>query len=240
MDFITGLPEKDGDNALWVVVDRLKKMAHFVPCTDTLRPKGFADLFVKHVVRPHGLPIGIISDHGSLFTSTFSTQVSEALGISRNLSTVFHPETGGQTECVNAILEQYIRAYCNYQQHDWNRFLAIAVFSYNNTQSESTKTTPFFANYRYHPCFTPDLGIQSDEIPEISEYATALTRLHTELRAEITQAQMAQEEQANNTRHPDPVLKPGDTVWLKRKNIRTTRPSSKLDHKQIGPYTLLE
>jgi hypothetical protein len=51
---------------------------------------------------------------------------------------------------------------------------------------------------------------------------------------------MAQAEQANKTRHPDPVLNPGDTVWLKRKNIRTTRPSGKLDHKQIGPYAILE
>jgi len=98
--------------------------------------------------------------------------------------------------------------------------LAIAEFSYN-TQSETIKTTPFFANYGYHPRFTPDLGIQSNEIWEISEYAAALTQLHTELRAEMTQAQMAQVEQANKTRHPDSVLKPGDTVWLGRKNIRT-------------------
>jgi transposase InsO family protein len=240
MDFITGLPENDGNNALWVVVDRLTKMAHFVPCSDTLQPQGLADLFVKHVVRPHGLPTGIISDRGSLFTSKFWTRVSQALGISRDLSTAFHPETDGQTERVNAILEQYIRAYCSYQQDDWNRLLPIAEFSYNNTQSETIKTTPFFANYGYHPRFTPDLGTQSDEIPEISEYAAALTQLHAELRAEITQAQMAQAEQANKKRYPDPVLKPGDTVWLKRKNIRTTRPSSKLDHKQIGPYTILE
>ena len=101
MDFITGLPESGGDNALWVVVDRLTKMAHFVPCSDTLRPQGLADLFIKHVVRPHGLPTGIISDRGSLFTSTFWTQVSKALGISRDLSTAFHPETDGQTDSMN-------------------------------------------------------------------------------------------------------------------------------------------
>jgi len=51
---------------------------------------------------------------------------------------------------------------------------------------------------------------------------------------------MAQAEQANNTRHPDPVIEPGDKVWLRRRNIRTILPSNKLDHKQIGPYTVLE
>jgi len=86
----------------------------------------------------------------------------------------------------------------------------------------------------------PDLGTQDEEIPEVSEYAAALGRLHVELRAEMKEAQMAQAEQANKARHPDPVMKLGDRVSLRRKNIRTTRPSNKLDHKQIRPYTILE
>jgi len=67
-----------------------------------------------------------------------------------------------------------------------------------------------------------------------------LGKLHEELREEMKEAQMAQTEQANKAGHPDPVIEPGDKVWLKSKNIRTTRPSNKLDHKQIGPYTILE
>jgi hypothetical protein len=240
MDFITGLPTAKGCNVQWVVVDRLTKMAHFVACNDTMNPDGLADSFIKHVVRPHGIPSDIISDRGTLFTSGFWERVTKALGISRNLSTAFHPQTDRQTERVNATLEQYLQAYCNYQQDDWRDLLPIAEFYYNNTQAESTKVIPFFANYGYHLRFTPDLGMQDNEVPEVSEYAAVLTWLHMELRAEMIQAQMAQTEQANKTRHPDPVLNPGDTVWLKRKNIRTTRPSSKLDHKQIGPYTILE
>jgi hypothetical protein len=72
--------------------------------------------------------------------------------------------------------------------------LAVAEFCYNNTQSETTKVTPFFANYRCHPRFTPDLGNRDIEAPEVSEYAEALQQLHTELRAEMTNAQMAQAE----------------------------------------------
>jgi len=143
-------------------------------------------------------------------------------------------------ERANATLEQYLRAYCNYQQDDWERLLPIAEFCYNNRQTETTKITSSFANYGYHPRFLPDLGTQNDETPEVSEYVTALRRLHEELRAEIKEAQMSQAEQVNKARHPDLVLNPGNRVWLRRKQIRTTRPSNKLNHKQIGPNPILE
>jgi hypothetical protein len=240
MDFITGLPSRGGNNALWVIVDRFTKMAHFVACADTMGPKELADGFLRHVVRAHGLPNDIVSDRGSLFTSTFWKRVMGAMGTSRKLSTAFHPETDGQTERTNATLEQYLRAYCNYQQDDWEKLLPMAEFCYNNTQSETTKVTPFFANYGYHPRFAPSLGKIEGGFPEVAEYVSALTNLHRELQAEIGYAQAAQAEQANRKRHPDPVLREGDRVWLRRKNVKTTRPSSKLDYKLMGPYTILE
>jgi hypothetical protein len=240
MDFITGLPESEGSDTLWVVVDRLTKMAHFVPTSDTIKPEQLADAFITYLFRPHGLPNSIISDRGSLFTSSFWTHIMKALGTTRNLSTAFHPETDGQTERVNAILEQYLRAYCNYQQDNWKGLLPVAEFCYNNTQSGTTKVTPFFGNYGYHPRFLPDLEKADISQPEVSEYVSNLQKLHGDLRAEMPHAQMSHAEQANNTRHPDPVLRPGDKVWLRRKNIRTTRPSNKLDHKLIGPYTIIE
>jgi len=144
------------------------------------------------------------------------------------------------TERANATLEQYLRAYCNYQQDNWERLLPIAKFCYNNTQTGTTKITPFFANYGYHPRYLPDLGTRNDEIPEVSEYVEALRKLYDDLRAEIKEAQMAQTDHTNKARHLDPVLNPGDKVWQRRKHIQTTRPSNKLDHKQIGPYTILE
>ena len=100
--------------------------------------------------------------------------------------------------------------------------------------------TPFFVNYGYHPRFLPELGTRNNKTPEVSEYVEALRKLHEDLRAVIKEAQMAETEQANKARHPDPVLNPGNKVWLWRKHIRTTRPPNKLDHKQIGPYTILE
>jgi len=173
-DFITALPTSNGKNALWVIIDCLTKMGHFVACQDAMNPKDLADHFLRQVIRPHGLPSSIVSDRGSLFTSDFWKRVTEALGISRNLSTAFHPQTDGQTERANATLKQYLRAYCNYQQDDWERLLPIAEFCYNNTQTGTTRITPFFANYGYHPRFLPDLGTRNDEPPEVSEYVEAL------------------------------------------------------------------
>jgi len=147
MDFITALPISNGKDTLWVIIDRLTKMGYFVACHGTMNPEDLADHFLRQVIRPHGLPSNIISDRGSLFTSDFWKRVMKALGISCNFSTAFHLQTDGQTERANATLEQYLRAYCNYQQDDWERLLPIAEFCYNNTQTRTTKITPFFANY---------------------------------------------------------------------------------------------
>jgi hypothetical protein len=194
MDFVMGLPPVDGCNVLWVIVHQLTKMAYFVPYSDMMKPRQLVDSFISHIVRPHRLPNSIISDRGSLFTSRFWTYIMGALGMTRNLSMAFHPETDSQTERVNAIMEQYLWAYCNYQQDNWKQLLPIAEFCYNNTQLETTRVTPFYANYGYHLYFEPYLGSVSSEVPEVSEYVTALNNLHAELRAEIAYAQAAHAE----------------------------------------------
>jgi len=183
MDFITELPTSNRKDGLWVIIDCVTKMGHFVACHGTMNPKDLADHFLRQIIRPHGLPSSIISDRGSLFTLDFWKRVTEALGISRNLSTAFHPQTDGQMERANATLEQYLRAYCNYQQDDWERLLPIAEFCYNNTQTGTTKIIPFFANYGYHLRFLPVLSTRNDEIPEVSEYVKALRKLHEDFRA---------------------------------------------------------
>jgi hypothetical protein len=82
--------------------------------------------------------------------SGFWTDIMKAQGMTRNLSSAFHPEMDGQMEGVNAIIEQYLSAYCDYQPDTWMQLLPIAEFCYNHTQSETTMVTPFYANYGYH------------------------------------------------------------------------------------------
>jgi len=115
MDFITDLPKSDGYDTILVVIDRLTKMRHFIPCSTDLEARQFANLFMKELVWLHGLPNDTISDRGTLFTSDLWKETTGKLGIERRLSTTFHPQTDGQTERTNAILEQYLRVYTNYQ-----------------------------------------------------------------------------------------------------------------------------
>ena len=91
MDFVTVLPECEGYDAIWVVVDRLSKMRHFVPCRTTVDARGLAAMFLREVVRLHGLPKTIVSDRGPQFAAAFWKRICERLGIDRRLSTAFHP-----------------------------------------------------------------------------------------------------------------------------------------------------
>src|SRR6266550_4623710 len=157
MDFVVGLPESEGCNAAWVVVDRLSKQRHFVPCTAKISAEGLADLFIRHIFRLHGLPDSIVSDRGPQFASRFWRYLCRCLGIQPRLSTAFHPETDGQTECINASMEEYLRTYVNYLQDDWVRLLPLAEFAGNNQVSSTTGASPFFAVYGRNPRVDFDL-----------------------------------------------------------------------------------
>ena len=108
MDFITDLPKSEGNDAILIVIDRLRKMAHFLPCTKEIDTWQFSELFMRQIFRLHGLPKDIITDQGSIFTSDLWKETTKQLGIERRLSTAFHPQTDGQTEQTNSTLEQYL------------------------------------------------------------------------------------------------------------------------------------
>jgi len=132
MDFIMDLPKSDRYDTILVVIDQLTKMSHFIRCSKDLDARQFANLFMREIVRLHRLPNNIITDRGTLYTSDLWRVTTGKLKIERRLSTAFHPQTDGPTERTNAILEQYLRAYINYQQDDWCGYLPLAEFAYNN------------------------------------------------------------------------------------------------------------
>jgi transposase InsO family protein len=241
MDFVTGLPWSNGNDAIWVVVDRLTKMRHFVPCRTTTSSSDLADLFLQNVWKLHGLPQDIISDRGPQFASDFWRQLCSRLGISPRLSTAFHPETDGQTERANKTMEQYLRAFVCHKQVDWSQWLPMAEFAANNQHSETTQTTPFLAYTGYHPRCSFDLSPYpppATNNPGALEAVTKLREIHDLVRAEILYAQSKQQEDADRSRLPAPSYHVGDKVWLNARNITTRRPSIKLDHKRLGPFTI--
>jgi hypothetical protein len=239
VDFIVKLPLSHGYDSIMVVVDRLSKMRHFIPCNETIGPKEAAELFLKHVWRFHGLPDQVISDRGPQFASRFWKHLCELLDIKAQLSTAYHPETDGQTERINEILEAFIRAYCTYLQDDWSNWLPLAEFAHNNHDSETTGISPFFANYGFHPRmgFEPPENLQDTPA---ANFTSRLSEIHDRLREEMFYAQGKYEDSANRKRTPAPRYQVGDKVWLKTKNLKTRRPSRKLDHLWSGPYPVVK
>ena len=113
-------------------------------------------MFIQFVLQTHGPPLSIVSNRGTQFTSNFWKALCQQLKIIVKLSTAHHPETDGQTERQNQELERYLQSYVNYLQDDWVQWLSLAEFAANNTVSESSRMTPFFANKRYHPRLSLD------------------------------------------------------------------------------------
>jgi len=190
---------------------------------------------MREIFRLHGLPNDIITDRGSIFTSDLWKETTKQLGIERRLSPPFHPQTDGQTEWTNSTLEQYLRAYLNYQQDNWKELLPMAEFAYNNGHQESLKHTPFLANYGINPKYQTIGHLMQGKITPPED----TSQLHYTLQAERTEAQLRHKEYYDAGRKPDPNLQLGDMVLLLPRNIRTTRPCKKWDYKKIGPFKIL-
>ncbi|GJU23348.1 putative reverse transcriptase domain-containing protein [Tanacetum coccineum] len=133
MNFVTKLPKTStGYDTIWVIVDRLTKSAHFIPTRATDSMETLTRLYIKEIVSRHGVPISIISDHDSHFTSMFWQSLQNALGTQLDMSTAYHPETNGQSERTIQTLEDMLRACVIDFGKGWDKHLPLIEFSYNN------------------------------------------------------------------------------------------------------------
>ena len=134
MDFIVGLPRsRHGNDAIWVITDRLTKVAHFIPVKTTYTTQRLARIYLSRIVCLHGVPKTIISDRGTQFISRFWEHLQQALGTQLAFSTAYHPQTDGQTERVNQVLEDMLRACVLTYGTSWEESLPYAEFAYNNS-----------------------------------------------------------------------------------------------------------
>ncbi|CAN4093498.1 unnamed protein product [Withania somnifera] len=147
MDFVSGLPRTSrGFDSVWVIVDRMTKLAHFIP-THSSYSLASARIYIREVVRLHGVPISIISDRGTQFTSKFWRAVRRDLGTEVHLSTTFHPRTDGRYERTIRVLEDMPRACVIDFGGAWDRHLPLVEFAYNNGYHSSIEMAPFEALY---------------------------------------------------------------------------------------------
>jgi len=238
------LPVSEGFDKIWVIVDRLTKMAHFIPLKSGNQSPvtELAKSFAKEVWRLHGLPSEILSERDTQFTSGFWSELMSHLGIKLKLSTAFRPQTDGQTEIVNQVLEQYLRHFCNYQQDDWVELLPFAEYAHNTAVSEATKISPFYANYGYQP-ETQWVGVKEEEEWTNPASELLLSRwkgIWEDLRANIKKAQEKYAKYYDRKVMDPPGFRVGDLVMIDARNMKTKRPSKKLDHKKIGPVKILK
>ncbi|GKC65791.1 reverse transcriptase domain-containing protein, partial [Tanacetum coccineum] len=140
MDFVTKLPRtSSGHDTIWVIVDRLTKSAHFLPMREDYKMERLARLYLNEIVARHDVPISIISDHDSRFTSRFWQSMQEALGTRLDMSTAYHPQTDGQSERTIQTLEDMLRACVLDFGGSWDVHLPLVEFSYNNSYHSSIK-----------------------------------------------------------------------------------------------------
>lgn len=143
MDFISGFPKVEGMASIFVVVDRFSKYTIFIACPKVCPAEVAVGLFVKYVVKYFSVPEDIISDRDTRFTGRFWTLLFDMMGTELRFFTANHPQTDGQTETMNQLLEEYMRHYVTASQKNWVDLLDMAQFFYNLHQSSATGQSPF-------------------------------------------------------------------------------------------------
>ena len=242
MDFITHLPlTRSGHTAIFVVVDRLSKLMHFIPTVDTASAEDVARLFIDNIFVHHGMPERIVSDRDSRFTGTFWQAMCDTWNVQRQMSTAYHPQTDGQTERVNRTLEDMLRHWCSPDQDNWDEFLKLAEFAWNNSLHASTGETPFMLTFGQHP-HTPASLFRLDvhgklHNPAANQFAAGMADKISKARMSLLMAQHRQKAYADQGRRAIQFAA-GQYVKLSTANlaIRTKTGTPKLHPKYIGPF----
>jgi hypothetical protein len=243
MDFIIGLPlTSQKHDSIWVIVDRLMKMAHFIPVHTTFTTKKYAEIYLDRIVCLHGVPKMIISDRGAQFIACFWEHLQASLGTKLIRSSDYHPQTDGQTKRVNQILEDMLRACVIHYDKGWDKCLPLAEFSYNNSYQASLKMAPFEALYGRR-CRTPLSWSQTKECkifgPDLVIEVEKKVRV---IQENLRVAQSKQKSYFDKRRNPLQFVV-GDHVYLwvsPTKGVQRFGVRGKLAPRYVGPYAITE
>ncbi|WVZ53175.1 hypothetical protein U9M48_004155 [Paspalum notatum var. saurae] len=227
MDFIVGLPRtQKGYDSIWVIIDRLTKSAHFLPVKTHYTAATYAGLYISRIVSLHGVPQTITSDRGSLFVSCFWEHLQTALGTTLIRSSAYHPQTSGQVERVNQILEDMLRA----------------KFTYNNSYQKTLEMAPFEALYGRR-CRTPLNWSEPGE--RVTFGPDLVTQAEEQLKfihGNLKRTQSRQKSYSDKRRRPL-VFEKDDHVYLQvspMKGVHRFGVKGKLAPRYVGPFKITE
>ncbi|KAL0642100.1 hypothetical protein Bca4012_103094 [Brassica carinata] len=244
MDFITGLPpaRRRSNNAIWVIVDRLTKVAHLLPMKETDTVEVLAEMYVDQVVRLHGVPTDIVSDRDPRFTSNFWKALQEAEGTKLFISTAYHPERDDQTKRTIRAIDDMMRMCILDWAGSWEKHLPLIEFSYNNSFHSSIGMAPYEELYG-RQCKTPlcwtEVGERREFGPKIVEETMKKLEI---IQTNMKKAQDRQKKYADQSRR-EVVFNIGDWVYLKvsaQKGKNRFGKVGKLAVRFIGPYQIIQ
>ncbi|GKB57107.1 putative reverse transcriptase domain-containing protein [Tanacetum coccineum] len=243
MDFVTKLPRtSSGHDTIWVIVDRLTKSAHFLPMREDYKMDRLARLYLNEIVARHGVPISIISDRDSRFTSRFWQTMQEALGTKLDMSTAYHPQTDGQSERTIQTLEDMLRACVLDFEGSWDVHLPLVEFSYNNSYHSSVRCAPFEALYG-RKCRSPIMWAEVGEGHLIGpELVQETTEKISQIKDRLKAARDRQKSYADKRRKPL-EFSVGEYVLLKVspwKGVVRFGKKGKLAPRFVGPLDITE
>ena len=228
MDLIVSLPQSHGYDSVVVFVDRFSKMVHLAPTVQTVTAQELAIVYLNSVFRLHGISLKLISDRDPRFVSQFWQSLFTELGTSLNLSTSYHPQTDGQTERINQVVEQTLRTCVNHFGDDWVKFLAVTEFALNSAVSRTTGSCPFEVVYGFVPTTPVSLlnpSTQTQSIHDKMIQIRDLVKVNLEL---VT--------------NPDvsiPQFQVGDKVKLDTSNLVLRGKSCfKFKERWVGPFKI--
>ena len=242
IDFVVGMPVQNQYDTILTVVDKATKMCHFIACTEKISAKEVAQLYWQHVGRIHGIPSVLISDRDVRFTSRFWRELWRVLGTDLRMGSGFHPESSGQVEKFNQLLEQTLR--CTIHQlgegRNWVDMLPSIEFSVNNTPNRTTGYSAFYLNYGFHPLHPLQL-LHSNDDSYNESVVSFVSRLQVEFdraQQQLTRAReqmIQQEDQHRRTME----YKVGDQVLLSTRYIRFRNCPQKLQRRFVGPFEII-
>ena len=237
VDFVTGLPPSQGNTVILTIVDRFSKSVRLLALGGLPTAEETAELLTIHVFRLYGLPVDVVSDRGSQFTSKVWRAFCAGVGATVSLSSGYHPQSNGQAERANQSLESALRCMSSLHPSSWSKDLPWVEYSLNAMVNDSTGRSPFECSLGYQP---PLLHAQETEasVPSVQAHLQRCHRVWSSVRSALLRASARATRSANRRRTPAPVYQVGQMVWLSTADLPLNVSSRKLASRYIGPYAI--
>ena len=243
MDFVTHLPSSQRFTAILVVVDKFSKGVHLGALPSHYTAFKVANLFLNIVCKLHGFPRSIISDRDPILVSSFWRELFRLSGTTLRMSTTYHPQTDGQTEVMNRMIEQYLHSFVHRNPAEWYKFLALVEWSYNTSQHSGTGFTPYEVVYGKPPPSVLDYLKGSSRNDAVDTMLVTRGVVHAALRRKLLKAQEDMKLLADKRRR-DVQYEEGQMVYVRLRPHRQLslqdQSPNKLAKRYLGPFPIIE